>query len=138
MVLECVTNFVRIYNGSLARVVENWAREAGYHFRVQRRSLSLWVPQVRERVALIFLRNDCKDVPAWTGLDRTPWEHDPGAPEVTLSSCGVREDEAEDDPALALSPDEVVAYLRTPSRMPSPCYPRILALSDVAPRSSRF
>jgi site-specific DNA-cytosine methylase len=63
MVLECVTNFVRIYQGSLVRAVGRWAEDAGYVFRIKRRSLSLWVPQVRERVVLIFLRGDFPDFP---------------------------------------------------------------------------
>ena len=107
--------------------------EAGFAFRIQKRSLSLWLPQIRERVALIFVRNDCQDRVAWSGFDRPAWEFDPGAPEVTLASCAVRQESDESDPALALSPEEEIAYLHTPCKMPSPSYPRILLAKDVAP-----
>jgi hypothetical protein len=100
MMLECVTHFAQIYQGSLLKQVEDCARDAGFLLLVQKRSLSAWVPQVWERVVLIFLRSDFPGFPPLSGTRQSIWEHDPAAPVVTLRSCGIRDPLAARDPEL--------------------------------------
>jgi site-specific DNA-cytosine methylase len=133
MTLECVANFPLMYRGSLVAWVERWARAAGLRLCVQKPCLTAWLPQARDRVVLIFLREEYCD--AGHTLFSLAFTHDPAFALVTLEAGRVLDPECDGAAELRPTPEEIEAYFRTPGRMPSAAYPRVLAGGEWRPPS---